>query len=123
MNQPKNISREESIDVIHDNILFTAFKRQLIDVSNLIGGTNQQKTEILYMTVFETLIFKMMTKDEMKQNLEKQICDLLKSVFEKRINLYSFTQIISINQLDLAEEIYNEWVKALTEFRNSREVA
>ncbi|MCD1115599.1 hypothetical protein [Chryseobacterium turcicum] len=123
MNQTKNISREESIDIIHDNILFTAFKRQLIDVSNLIGGTNQHKTEILNMTVFETLLFKMMTKDEMIQNLEKQICELLKKVFEKRINLYSYSQIINIDQLQLAEEIYNEWIKALTTFRNNHKAA
>lgn len=123
MNQTKNISREESIDIIHDNILFTAFKRQLVDVSNLIGGTNQQKISEFFSIGFEYLLTKIAVNEEMKEQREKQLFDLLKGIFERKILLFSFSQLINTDHLDLAENIYNEWQIALIDFRNKHKAA
>lgn len=123
MNQTKNISREESIDIIHDNILFTAFKRQLVDVSNLIGGTNQQKISELFTIGFEYLLARIATCEDVKDQKEKQMYNLLRGIFEKQIHLFSFSQLINTDHLNLAENIYNEWQIALIAFRNKHKAA
>ncbi len=123
MNQTKNISREESIDIIHDNILFTAFKRQLVDVSNLIGGTNQQKISDLFTISFEYLLARIATYEDVKDQREKQMHNLLRGIFERQIHLFSFSQLINTDHLILSENIYNEWQIALITFRNKNKAA
>ncbi|WP_139422095.1 hypothetical protein [Chryseobacterium mulctrae] len=113
------VSKDEIIDIIHDNILFTAFKRQLVDVSNLIGGTNQEKISKLYSIGFEHLLYKMVTIEEMNDGRENQICELLKGIFNRHLELCSFSHILTIDQLDIATNIYSEWQAALNGFRNN----
>lgn len=113
------VSKDEIIDIIHDNILFTAFKRQLVDVSNLIGGTNQEKISKLYSIGFEHLLYKMVTIEEMNDGRENQICELLNGIFNRHLELCSFSHILTIDQLDIATNIYSEWQAALNGFRNN----
>lgn len=117
---PIQLDENLIIRTIEDNIIFTSFKNKLLEVSNMIGGKNQDRMEEAFLYGFDNLITQLRTEDELRDDRADQIFDLLNKLFFDNLNSHTFDYLLSsVNTENLAKHIFSEWQAALKGFRSN----
>ncbi|KQT20263.1 hypothetical protein ASG31_17695 [Chryseobacterium sp. Leaf404] len=106
---------DKLIKAIQDNIIFVAFQHKLIELSRLIGGVNEEKISKFSLISLYNVFFCL---PEIEAHPERKIenhFQILMNIFNRKIQLYTFSQIINGDTEELAKSIHSEWQQIMRE--------